>query len=185
MRARALVRALGHWPRRHVGPFRSAAAQASGPLLVSPSGAPLTSASSEREVELTAENAPQVLQSGSPFLLLVGELESQVAKKIAGLRKAAQGRLPLVKLNCSTLPQVCQALQIVSSPTVLLMAKGQALHCLLSLAFSCFQLLLQVVAGLERDISAPAATSFVENVAQMLGLKAFNDTAHCRSFFLH
>lgn len=134
MRARVLVRALGHWQRRPGLFQRAAATQPSGPLLVSPSGAPLTSASSEREVELTAENAAQVLQSGSPFLLLVGELESQVAKKIAGLRKAAQGRLPLVKLNCSTLPQVCQALQIVSSPTVLLMAKGQARLCLLSVA---------------------------------------------------
>jgi len=86
-------------------------------------------------------------------LLLVGELENQVAKKIGGLQKAAQGRLPLVRLNCSALPQVCQALQISSSPTVLLMAKGQ------------------VVTGLERDLSPPAVTSFVENVAQMLGLK--------------
>jgi len=105
------------------------------------------------DLELTAENAAQVLQSGSPFLLLVGELENQVAKKIGGLQKAAQGRLPLVRLNCSALPQVCQALQISSSPTVLLMAKGQ------------------VVTGLERDLSPPAVTSFVENVAQMLGLK--------------
>ena len=30
----------------------------------------------------------------------------------------------------------------------------------------------KVVTALERDISAPAATTFVENVAQMLGLKA-------------
>lgn len=33
----------------------------------------------------------QVLQSGNPFLLLVGELDKQVTKKVAGLRKAAQG----------------------------------------------------------------------------------------------
>lgn len=140
------------------GAFRAAgtAKQPQGPLLVSATGAPLSSSSSSGtgpDLELTAENAAQVLQSGSPFLLLVGELENQVAKKIGGLQKAAQGRLPLVRLNCSTLPQVCQALQIASSPTLLLMAKGQ------------------VVTALERDISAPAATTFVENVAQMLGLK--------------
>ena len=103
-------------------------AKAQGPLLVSATGAPLSSSSSGTgpDLELTPENAAQVLQSGSPFLLLVGELENQVAKKIAGLQKAAQGRLPLVRLNCKTLPQVCQALQIASSPTLLLMAKGQA-----------------------------------------------------------
>ena len=113
------------------GAFRAAgtAKQPQGPLLVSATGAPLSSSSSSGagpDLELTAENAAQVLQSGSPFLLLVGELENQVAKKIGGLQKAAQGRLPLVRLNCSTLPQVCQALQIASSPTLLLMAKGQA-----------------------------------------------------------
>lgn len=122
---------------------------------MSPSGAPLTSSTSADggpDLELSPENAAQVLQSGNPFLLLVGELDKQVTKKVAGLRKAAQGRLPLVRLNCSALPQVCEALQIVSSPTLLLMAKGQ------------------VVAALEQ-MSPQTATAFVENVAQMLGLK--------------
>lgn len=129
---RALLRHGRSQPRLGVGFLARAASTAKpqGPLLVSPTGAPLSSAASSStagpDLELTAENAAQVLQSGSPFLLLVGELENQVAKKIGGLQKAAQGRLPLVRLNCSALPQVCQALQISSSPTVLLMAKGQA-----------------------------------------------------------
>ncbi|CAE7588756.1 unnamed protein product [Symbiodinium sp. CCMP2592] len=105
------------------------------------------------ELELTPQNAAQVLQSASPFLMLVGDLEGPVAKKVGALRAAAQGRLPLLRLNCSTLPQICQALQITTSPTLLLMAKGQ------------------VVAVLEKDLSPPAATAFVENVGQMLGLK--------------
>ncbi|CAJ1432204.1 unnamed protein product [Effrenium voratum] len=142
--------------------LRAAAAKAPGaqPLLVSPTGAPLSAgaagtagAGSGGELAVTPENAAQVLQSPSPFLLVVGELDAPVAKKLDGLRKAAQGRLPLIRLDCKVLPQVCQALQITSSPTVLLMAKGQ------------------VVAGLERDLSPPTATAFVENVAQMLGLK--------------
>ncbi len=131
--SRSLHRVLRHgWsPRLGAGFARAAStAKPQGPLLVSPTGAPLSSAASSStagpDLELTAENAAQVLQSGSPFLLLVGELENQVAKKIGGLQKAAQGRLPLVRLNCSALPQVCQALQISSSPTMLLMAKGQA-----------------------------------------------------------
>lgn len=108
----------------------TAAKGVQGPLLVSATGAPLSSSASgfgtgASDLELTPENAAQVLQSGSPFLLLVGELENQVAKKIGGLQKAAQGRLPIVRLDCSKLPQVCQALQIASSPTLLLMAKGQ------------------------------------------------------------
>eukprot|EP00438_Fugacium_kawagutii_P026535 Skav209494 [mRNA] locus=scaffold1892:303933:309790:+ [translate_table: standard] len=126
------------WSRpslRLAGLIRTASTAAKGgqgPLLVSATGAPLSSSASgsgtgASDLELTPENAAQVLQSGSPFLLLVGELENQVAKKIGGLQKAAQGRLPIVRLDCSKLPQVCQALQIASSPTLLLMAKGQVL----------------------------------------------------------
>ncbi|CAK9088720.1 Hypothetical protein SCF082_LOCUS41901, partial [Durusdinium trenchii] len=122
-------RAPTDWRPRALRVRCASAAKQQGPLLVSPSGAPLTSSTSADggpDLELSPENAAQVLQSGNPFLLLVGELDKQVTKKVAGLRKAAQGRLPLVRLNCSALPQVCEALQIVSSPTLLLMAKGQA-----------------------------------------------------------
>eukprot|EP00439_Symbiodinium_sp_Y106_P071969 s43_g13.t1 len=132
------MRALGRLALRRpsrlfpsLGAARAAAAASQkppqqGPLLVSATGAPL---------------------------MLVGDLQGPVAKKVGALRAAAQGRLPLLRLNCSTLPQICQALQITTSPTLLLMAKGQ------------------VVAVLEKDLSPAAATAFVENVGQMLGLK--------------
>jgi len=163
------MRALGRLALRRpsrlfpsLGAAHAAAAESQkppqqGPLLVSATGAPLSSASTSSslgaELELTPQNAAQVLQSASPFLMLVGDLQGPVAKKVGALRAAAQGRLPLLRLNCSTLPQICQALQITTSPTLLLMAKGQ------------------VVAVLEKDLSPAAATAFVENVGQMLGLK--------------
>lgn len=131
-----------------------------GPVLVSPSGAPLASAptgggadGAGAEVQLTSQNAAQVLQSPSALLLLAGELDGAAAKKVGRLRVASQGRLPLVRLDCAALPQICEALQIKSSPTLLLMARGQ------------------VAAALEGDMSPAAATGFVEQVAQMLGLK--------------
>jgi len=51
------------------------------------------------------------------------------------------------------LPQICQALQIRSSPVILLMARGQ------------------VAAALENDLSPQETTAFVERVGQMMGLK--------------
>lgn len=105
------------------------------------------------EVELTAQNAAQVLQSPGALLLQVGTLSDTASKKLRRLRVAAAGRLPLVRLDCEALPQICQGLQIRSEPTVLLMAKGQ------------------VAAALENDLEPPAVTAFVEGVAKALGLK--------------
>lgn len=152
--------------RPHAGRLFSAAASAppgspakpQGPTLVSASGAPIASAGSSgepagAEVTLTAQNAQQVLQNPGAVLLQVGDLDSAAAKKVLRLRQAAQGRLPIARLDCAALPQICQALQIKSSPSLLLMARGQ------------------VAAALEGDLSPAAATGFVERVAQMLGLK--------------
>lgn len=133
------------------------------PGLIGPGGAPLprnptgTKGSSDPalgpEVELTAQNASQVLQSPSPLIMQVGAPDEAMTKKIGRLRVAANGKLPVVKLDCTRLPQICEALQIRSSPAAFLMAKGQ------------------VAAALEHDLSAQAVTGFVEKCAQMLGLK--------------
>eukprot|EP00927_Polykrikos_kofoidii_P051726 TRINITY_DN45519_c0_g1_i1.p1 TRINITY_DN45519_c0_g1~~TRINITY_DN45519_c0_g1_i1.p1 ORF type:complete len:365 (-),score=67.87 TRINITY_DN45519_c0_g1_i1:61-1155(-) len=132
-----------------------------GPQLVNLSGAPITASKAASgsepslgaEVELNAQNVSGILQSPNPILLVVGDLPEAVNKKITSLRSAATGRLPLVRLDCSKLPQICQALQIASSPTVMLLARAQ------------------VAAVLEKDVSPQAATQFVERVAQLLGLK--------------
>jgi len=129
--------------------------------LVTASGAPLTSGAGGGatdpalgpEVEITAQNAAQLLQNPGAILLQVGELDEAVTKKINRLRLAASGRIPLLKLDCAKLPQVCKALQISSTPVVLLMAKGR------------------VAAALEGDLSPKAATAFLESCAQMMQLK--------------
>lgn len=129
---------------------------------MSPSGVPISrdpkkgsggGDSGGEEIELTAQNAAQILQSPGVILLQAGSLSEAVSKKIHRLRAAADNRLPVVRLNCELLPQVCQALQIRTSPTLLLMSKGQ------------------VKAALEQDLSPPTVTAFVEAVAKMLGLK--------------
>jgi len=128
------------------------------------SGAPLASSTAAAkggttdpalgpEIDLTPQNASQVLQSPSPLLMQVGTPTEAMTKKFARLRLAAGGRLPLVKLECARLPQICEALQIRSSPAVLLMARGQ------------------VAAALEHDLSGQAVTGFVDKCAQMLGIK--------------
>eukprot|EP00929_Paragymnodinium_shiwhaense_P074222 TRINITY_DN37964_c0_g1_i1.p1 TRINITY_DN37964_c0_g1~~TRINITY_DN37964_c0_g1_i1.p1 ORF type:complete len:400 (+),score=118.43 TRINITY_DN37964_c0_g1_i1:72-1202(+) len=132
------------------------------PGLVTASGAPLQAASATKgeeaaelgpEMELNAQNAGQLLQSPGAFLLQVGELPEAILKKLKKLRKAAGGRLALVRLDCGRLPQICQALQVKSQPCMFLMARGQ------------------VAAALEEEMSGQAATTFVERVAQLLGLK--------------
>lgn len=130
------------------------------PALIGANGLPLQSSSGSgtdptqgAEIELTAQNAAQVLQSPAPVLMQVGEPENSVTKKLGKLRSAAQGRLPLVKLDCSKLPQICQALQIRNTPAVFLMARGQ------------------VAAALEEDLSPQSVTGFVEKCGQMLGLQ--------------
>jgi len=129
------------------------------PSLVSAGGMPINSAAGKEnsgagpEITLTPQNASQVLQNPGALLMQVGTLGDAVSKKITRLRVAAGGRLPLVHLDCQSLPQICQALQIRSSPCMLLMARGQ------------------VAAAFENDVTAPAATGFVEQVAKMLGLK--------------
>lgn len=77
------------------------------------------------KVTLTPQNAAQILQNPGAVLVQVGDL-GPAAKKIERLRVAAGGRLPLCHLSCQALPQICQALQIKSSPCLLLMARGQA-----------------------------------------------------------
>lgn len=129
------------------------------PTLVSAGGLPINSMAGKEnsgagpEITLTAQNASQVLQNPGALLMQIGTLGDTVTKKITRLRVAAGGRLPLIHLDCQQLPQICQALQIGSSPCLLLMARGQ------------------VAAALENDVTAPAATGFVEQVAKMLGLK--------------
>jgi len=129
------------------------------PTLVNAGGLPISSTAGKEnsgagpEITLTPQNASQVLQSQGVLLMQVGTLGDAVNKKITRLRVAAGGRMPLVHLDCQSLPQICQALQIRSSPCMLLMARGQ------------------VAAAFENDVSAPAATGFVEQVAKMLGLK--------------
>lgn len=143
------------------GPSKAAPAQRPKQTgLISPSGVPISSAKTAaatpegQEVEITtAQQARQVLASPGAILLQVGSPSEAVRKKLLKLRLAASGRLPVVKMDCATLPEFCQALQIRSSPTILLMARGQ------------------VAAALELDLSPPAVTSFVETAAQLLGLK--------------
>lgn len=130
------------------------------PGLIGASGFPLQSSSASStdralgpEIELTAQNAAQVLQNPAPVLVQVGSLDEATSKKLGRLRAAAQARLPLTKLDRSTLPSVFNALQIRSEPAVLLMAKGQ------------------VACALEDDLSPQSVTAFVEKCAQMLGLE--------------
>eukprot|EP00928_Gymnodinium_smaydae_P022601 TRINITY_DN1892_c0_g3_i2.p1 TRINITY_DN1892_c0_g3~~TRINITY_DN1892_c0_g3_i2.p1 ORF type:complete len:366 (+),score=99.32 TRINITY_DN1892_c0_g3_i2:62-1159(+) len=138
-----------------------AAKSRAAPGLVSAAGVPLTSSRSSggtdpalgADIELTAQNAAQILQNPGAILLQVGEPGEAITKKIARLRLAASGRLPLVRLDCQALPQICQALQIASSPCILLLARGQ------------------VALALENDLSPPTVTAFVERTAGMLGLK--------------
>lgn len=133
--------------------------RAAGITLVGPGGAPVSSSVGKggkavgAEVKLTPQNVQQVLQNSGAILVQVGTLPEAAVKKINRLREAAEGRLPLAHLDCQVLPQVCQALQIATSPTVLLMARGQ------------------VGAALENEVDAPAATKFVEGVAKIIGLK--------------
>lgn len=144
-------------------PQQAAPAARAAPGLVSASGAPITSTRSGAgsgtdpatgaEVDLTPQNASQILQSPGALLLQVGNPTDAVSKKLTKLRKAANGQLPLVRLDCSRLPQICQALQIKSQPAVLLMARGQ------------------VAAALENDLSPQTVTAFVEGVANALRLK--------------
>jgi len=130
-----------------------------GPVgLVSLTGAPISSASAGpdgagAEITLTTQNATQIIQSPGAMLFQVGTLTEAVSKKLTRLRVAAGGRLPLVRVVCKTVPQICEALQIRSEPTVLLMARGQA------------------VAALENDLSPQAVTRFVEHTAQLFNLK--------------
>jgi len=133
----------------------SAAARAKGPLLVSASGAPLASTSQPggTVVDLTAQNAMQVLQNPGAVLLQVGILDEAQTKKIEKLRLAAGGKLPLARLDPKTLPQIMQALQIRSEPCVLLLARGQ------------------IADALEGDLSPNLVTAFVDRAAQALGLK--------------
>eukprot|EP00747_Dinoflagellata_sp_TGD_P032249 gnl/TRDRNA2_/TRDRNA2_135858_c0_seq3.p1 gnl/TRDRNA2_/TRDRNA2_135858_c0~~gnl/TRDRNA2_/TRDRNA2_135858_c0_seq3.p1 ORF type:complete len:377 (+),score=92.59 gnl/TRDRNA2_/TRDRNA2_135858_c0_seq3:79-1209(+) len=132
--------------------------------IIGPSGAPITGAaprggSAESAagpiVELTPQNAMQILNSQSAMLLQSGGLPESIGKKITRLREAAQGRLPLVVMEAAKLPQIAQALQIKTEPTVLLVARGQ------------------VAAALEGDLALTpqGATGFVERVAQLLGLQ--------------
>jgi len=131
------------------------------PGLIGLNNLPLSSSSSSGgsdpaqgpEIELTAANASQVLQSQAPLLLQVGTLTDAISKKLGKLRAAAQGRLPLVKLDARALPSISQALQIKTEPTVFLMARGQ------------------VAAALEEDLAPQAVTGFVDKCAQMMGLQ--------------
>jgi len=151
----------GAGSRPPAGPSpKSRAAGAGGPPpLVSAAGVPLASSAGGNggaagaEIELGPQNMAQILQSPAPFLMQVGTVPEAANKKISRLRIAAGGRLPLARLDCAKTPQICEALQIRSSPVVLLMARGQ------------------VAAALENDLTPQAVTSFVERIAQALGLK--------------
>lgn len=130
------------------------------PGLIGANGLPLQSSSASgsnpaqgAEIEITAQNAAQILQSPAPILMQVGSPAEAVSKKLGRLRESAQGKLPLVKLDCRSLPQICQALQIKTEPAIFLMARGQ------------------VAAALETDLSPQAVTGFVEKCGQMLGLQ--------------
>eukprot|EP00405_Crypthecodinium_cohnii_P055788 CAMPEP_0206615814 /NCGR_PEP_ID=MMETSP0325_2-20121206/58534_1 /ASSEMBLY_ACC=CAM_ASM_000347 /TAXON_ID=2866 /ORGANISM="Crypthecodinium cohnii, Strain Seligo" /LENGTH=350 /DNA_ID=CAMNT_0054137219 /DNA_START=47 /DNA_END=1096 /DNA_ORIENTATION=+ len=135
-------------------------AEKKGPTLVGVSGAPIASTKGKNsqhaagpEIQLTQSNVQQVLQNPGAILIQVGTLNEGAAKKLERLRMAAEGRLPLVHLDCTQLPQICEALQIQSDPTVLLLARGQ------------------VAAALEHNITPQAATSFVEHIVKLLNLK--------------
>lgn len=129
------------------------------PGLIGPGGLPIQSSKASGTdpaegpvIELTSQNAGQVLQNPAPVLLQVGTPSPAVSKKLSRLRVAASGRLPLATLDCKALPSICKALQIQSDECIFLMSRGQ------------------VAAALEEDFSPQSVTAFVEKAAQMLGL---------------
>jgi len=96
----------------------------------------------------------EILTSPGAIILQVGNLPQILNDKLDLLFEGAEGKLPLVKLDVTRLPQVAQALKIVSSEAVLLLAQGRVIDALEGEAIS----------------STEQAVGFVERVAKALGL---------------